>query len=163
KGTDSASQRAQLRTYVHEMGHCFNLLHSWQKDLADPPAPLGPNHGLGDLSWMNYAWRYQPLPPAPGGEAAYWTGFAFPFTDNQPVHVRHAFYRDVIFGGSSFGTGAADIDPELFEDRIEDNSGLALELQAKETFALGEPVVVEIKLSTTDLRGRRVHAHLHPK
>ncbi|SRR6266404_630176 len=71
QGTDAASQRAQLRTYVHELGHCFNLLHSWQKNLANPPQPLGPNGGLGDLSWMNYTWKYQPSPPAPGGDAAY--------------------------------------------------------------------------------------------
>ena len=55
QGHGSGSQRAQLRTYVHELGHAFNLLHSWQKNLADPPQPLGPNSGFGDLSWMNYA------------------------------------------------------------------------------------------------------------
>jgi hypothetical protein len=162
KGTDAANQRAQLRTYVHELGHCFNLLHSWQKDLANPPAPLGPNGGLGDLSWMNYAWRYQPPPPEPGGEAAYWANFPFRFTNNEIIHLRHAFYRNITLGGNAFGTGAAEVDPELFADRTEDNSGLNLELRSKDMVAFGEPVVVEIKLSTTDLRGKRVHSYLHP-
>lgn len=162
KGMDAANQRAQLRTYVHELGHCFNLLHSWQKNLANPPAPLGPNGGLGDLSWMNYAWKYQPPPPAPGGEAAYWANFPFQFTDNEIVHLRHAFYRNIILGGNAFGTGAAEIDPMLFADAVEDYSGLQLELRAKSAFAFGEPVVVELKLSTTDTRGRRVHTFLHP-
>jgi hypothetical protein len=162
QGTDAANQRAQLRTYVHELGHCFNLLHSWDKVFADPPAPLGPNGGLGDLSWMNYVQRYQPSPPAPGGEAAYWANFPFQFTDNEIIHLRHAFYRNITFGGNAFGTGAAEIDPELFADRTEDNSGLKLELRSKDMLAFGEPVVVEIKLSTTDLRGKRVHSYLHP-
>lgn len=162
KGTDAATQRAQLRTYVHELGHCFNLLHSWQKNLANPPAPLGPNGGLGDLSWMNYAWQYQPPPPAPGGEAAYWANFPFQFTDNEIAHLRHAFYRNIILGGNAFATGAAEIDPMLFADAVEDYSGLQLELRARSAFAFGEPVVVEIKLSTTDTRGRRVHTFLHP-
>jgi hypothetical protein len=162
QGTDAASQRAQLRTYVHELGHCFNLLHSWQKNLGDPPAPLGPNGGLGDLSWMNYVQNYQPPPPAPGGEAAYWANFPFQFTDNEITHLRHAFYRNITIGGNAFGVGAAEIDPELVADRTEDNSGLRLELRSKEVFAYGEPVVVEIKLSTTDLRGKRAHSYLHP-
>jgi hypothetical protein len=162
KGADAASQRAQLRTYVHELGHCFNLLHSWQKNLGDPPAPLGPNGGLGDLSWMNYVQNYQPPPPAPGGEAAYWANFPFQFTDNEIIHLRHAFYRNITFGGNAFGVGAAEIDPELFADRTEDNSGLKLELRSKDTYAYGEPVVAEIKLSTTDLRGKRAHSYLHP-
>ena len=163
QGTDPASQRAQLRTYVHELGHCFNLLHSWQKNLADPPAPLGPNGGLGDPSWMNYAWKYQPPPPAPGGEAAYWANFAFQFTDNELVHLRHAFYRNIAFGAEPFGKGAAEVAPELFAEQVKDRSGLKLELRGRPTFVLGEPVVVEIKLSTTDNRGRQVHAYLHPK
>jgi hypothetical protein len=163
QGTDAATQRAQLRTYVHELGHAFNLLHSWDKGFADPPQPLGPNGGLGDLSWMNYAWKYQPPPPAPGGEAAYWADFPFHFTDNELVHLRHGFFRNVIMGANPFAKGAAEVDPALFDEPLADNSGLAFELRAKDAFGYGEPVVVELKLSTTDLRGRETHGYLHPK
>ena len=163
QGEDANSQRAALRTYVHELGHAFNLLHSWQKHLADPPAPLGPNGGLGELSWMNYAWKYQPTPPAPGGEGAYWSSFPFQFSDNELVHLRHGAYKNVIMGANPFGKGAAEIDPDLFADPIDDHSGLALELRARDAFAYGEPVVVELKLSATDLRGKDTHGYLHPK
>jgi len=162
QGADPASQRAALRTYVHELGHAFNLLHSWQKDLADPPAPLGPNQGFADLSWMNYPQNYLPQGGGAGGTAAYWNDFAFQFTDDELRHLRHGFYRDVIMGANSFGTGAAEIDPDIFAEPIVDNSGLALELRGRETFGYGEPVVVELKLSTTDLRGRTTHGYLHP-
>jgi hypothetical protein len=163
QGTDVATQRAQLRTYVHELGHAFNLLHSWDKGFADPPQPLGPNGGLGDLSWMNYAWKYHPPPPAPGGEAAYWASFPFQFNDNELVHLRHGFMRNVIMGANPFAKGAAEVDPALFAEPLTDDSGLAFELRAKDAFGYGEPVVVELKLSTTDLRGRETHGYLHPK
>ncbi|TMS00098.1 hypothetical protein [Nonomuraea basaltis] len=154
KGTTPESQRAQLRTYVHELGHAFNLLHSWQKHLATPPQPLGPDGGFGDLSWMNYVNNYRP-----NGEQGYWAAFPFQFTDPELVHLRHGFFRDVAMGAHAFGTGAAEIEP--FEQPIEDRSGLRLELRAKESFELGEPVVVELKLSCAG-EPRVTHGHLHP-
>ncbi|MFC8920650.1 hypothetical protein ACFT5C_33465 [Streptomyces sp. NPDC057116] len=163
KGTDPASRRAQLRTYVHELGHAFNLLHSWDKNIATPPQPLGPNGGLGDLSWMNYVGRYQPPPPAPGGEAAYWAAFPFQFTDNELIHLRHGFYRDVVMGGNPFKTGAAEVDADLFGDPVVNHSGLALEVRSPGAFRYGQPVVVELKLSTTDINGRSTHGHLDPE
>jgi hypothetical protein len=68
-GTNADKQRLQLYTYVHELGHCFNLLHSWQKQYATPPLANRPN----SLSWMNYPWNY------PGGGApTFWSKFPFP-------------------------------------------------------------------------------------
>lgn len=154
KGDSAAAQRAQLRTYVHELGHAFNLLHSWQKNLATPPQPLGPQGGFGDLSWMNYVQNYRP-----GGESGYWGSFPFQFTDSEVVHLRHGFFRDVVMGANAFGTGAAEISP--FEQPVQDESGLLLDLRAKDSFAFGEPVVVELKLATTG-EPRITHSHLHP-
>ncbi|GLZ35858.1 hypothetical protein Lesp02_80450 [Lentzea sp. NBRC 105346] len=163
-GTDAITLRAALRTYVHELGHAFNLLHSWQKQLADPPAPLGPNSGFGDRSWMNYPQNYIPVGGGPTGTGAYWNDFAFQFTDNELIHLRHAFYKNVIMGANQFGKGASDLDPELFDEPVLDESGLALDLRTRnQAFLYGEPVVVELKLSTTDLRGKRTHDRLHPK
>jgi hypothetical protein len=161
KGTAAYDQRAQLRTYVHELGHAFNLLHSWQKNLADPPQPLGDNSGFGDLSWMNYTWNYQPS-TGPGGDAAYWAAFPFQFTDNEVIHLRHGLFNNVVMGANPFGKGAAEIDPEVFAAPMQDRSGLALEVRSKGTFAYGEPVVVELKLSATDTRGTATHGYLHP-
>lgn len=161
QGAAAYDQRAQLRTYVHEIGHAFNLLHSWQKNLADPPQPLGDNNGLGDLSWMNYTWNYQPS-TGPGGDAAYWAAFPFQFTDNEVIHLRHGLYKNVVMGANAFAKGAADVDPDLFDSPTEDRSGLALEVRSKPAFAYGEPVVVELKLSATDTRGTVTHGFLHP-
>lgn len=162
KGLDAENQRAQLRTYVHELGHAFNLLHSWQKDLASPPQPLGLNHGFGDLSWMNYPQNYNRGDGSPAGTTAYWAAFPFQFTANELIHLRHGYYRNVIMGANAFLVGAGDIDAGLFEDPVVDDSGLRLELRSKDVYEFGEPVVVELKLSTTDLRGRMTHGYLHP-
>ncbi|MBS1806708.1 MAG: hypothetical protein JST84_00785 [Acidobacteria bacterium] len=150
-GTSAEIQRAMLRTYVHELGHCFNLLHSWDKGRA------------GALSWMNYPWRYAPLPPQPGGEAAYWAKFDFQFDDGELIHLRHGFRNAVIMGGNNWAVGAGDNDAQDFAEAVEDNSGLKLEISARNRFAFAEPVVVELKLSTTDMRGKVVAPYLHPK
>jgi hypothetical protein len=155
-GATADRLRLQLYTYVHELGHCFNLLHSWQKSFAVPPAPNRP----AALSWMNYPWYY------PGGDSAFWSAFPFQFDDLEVIHLRHAFRNNLIMGGNNFTIGSALTalqDPQAFADPIEDNSGLQLELEApKPSFAYGEPVVLEIKLRLTDMRGKRVHAYLHP-
>lgn len=153
-GTTADQLRLQVYTYVHELGHCFNLLHSWQKQFANPPAPNRPS----SLSWMNYPWNYPN-----GGATAFWNGFAFQFDDLEVIHLRHAFRNNIIMGGNPFATGAALETSQAFADPIADDSGLQLQLKARKSFAFGEPVVLELKLSTTDLRGKRVHSDIHPK
>lgn len=155
-GTTADKLRLQLFTYVHELGHCFNLLHSWQKSFAVPPVPNRPNA----LSWMNYPWNY----PS-GGATAFWNAFPFQFDDQEIVHLRHAFRNDIVMGGNNFATGSALsalCDDRAFAEPVVDNSGLKLELEASRSFALGEPVVMEIKLRATENRGKMVHSHLHP-
>lgn len=152
-GTSADKLRLQLYTYVHELGHCFNLLHSWQKELANPPAPNRPN----SLSWMNYPWNY------PGGGApTFWSKFPFQFDNQEILHLRHAFRNNIVMGGKNFAVGSA-LGREVMQDLIHDESGLKLTISThKKSFALGEPVVLEIALGTTDHRERQVHTWLHP-
>ena len=144
--------RRQLYTYVHELGHCFNLLHSWQKSLAQPPGIDRPNA----VSWMNYPQFF------PGGEAAFWSAFPFQFDNEEVVHIRHAFRNHVIMGGSNFAVNSALEDTERFNRPVEDHSGLELQLSAPRSFVLGEPVAIELKLAALDSRGRAVTPYLHP-
>ena len=156
-GTAPTRQRDQLYVCVHELGHCFNLFHSFHKKYMNPPMP----NREWSLSWMNYPQNYRPVPPAPGGSAAFWSAFPFQFDDLELIHLRHGFRNDVIMGGNPFGTGAALTDGD-FAEPVEDRSGLTLALEAKASFMLGEPVVIEIKLRATDNRGKRVHRQLNP-
>lgn len=151
-GTSAEQLRLQLYTCTHELGHCFNLLHSWQKSLATPPKPNIPS----SLSWMNYPWGY------PGGPAAFWNHFNFQFDTSELSHVRHGFRNNVIMGGNPFTVGSSLQDiGGMFEDNIENTTNLELELEAKKTYLLGEPVVLETKLKTTSTRNNRVISSLH--
>ena len=153
-GTTPQALRVQLQTYVHELGHSFNLLHSWQKSLATPAGVDRPN----SLSWMNYPWKY-PL----GGEAAFWSSFPFQFDDGELIHLRHAYRNNIITGASPFAIGSGMERPELMDDPIANNTGLRLDIStANPNFALGEPVVLTLKLQATDQCGKRVHPYLHP-
>ena len=152
-GTTADAKRLQAYTCVHELGHCFNLLHSWQKSLAIPPQPNRP----GSPSWMNYPWRF------PGGPGAFWSAFPFRFDAQELVHIRHGFRNDVIMGGNPFRVGSALEDLESWNDPIEDRSGLRLELEAPASFAYGAPVTVQVRLISADPRGIAVTKHVRPR
>ena len=145
-------ERHLLYTYVHELGHAFNLLHSWDKARPD------------SLSWMNYDWRYDQR----NGLGSYWNNFNFRFDTGELMHMRHGFRTNVIMGGSDWAVGAGlehgDELSVFSQEMIENNSSLQLELApVKKTFNLGEPVVTEIKLRCMHLNGQTVNANLHPK
>ena len=152
-GTTAELLRLQLYTYVHELGHCFNLLHSWQKSLATPP---GVDRPLA-RSWMNYPWKF------PGGPTAFWNVFPFEFDDGEVVHLRHAFLNHIIMGGANFAVGSGVAAPEKFDLPLEDHSGLRLSISAPETFVLGEPVTIDLRLTATDSRAAIVHPYLQPE
>ena len=148
-GSNDAN-RHTLYCYVHELGHSFNLLHSWDKGRPD------------SLSWMNYDWKYDQR----HSSGSFWANFAFQFDNLELVHIRHDYRNSVIMGGDNwatnagFGTGEERLD--ITQPIIENRSGLALDLSAKATFALGEPVVVKLRLQLRDLNGKTVNAKLHP-
>jgi len=153
-GTTAEKLRLQLYTYVHELGHNFNLLHSWQKSLGTPAVPNRPL----SLSWMNYPFNY----PAPGGEATYWNQFAFQFDNEEIIHLRHAFRNDIIMGGKNFAVGSA-LGQEIMNDPVRNDTGLNFSISThRRKFSLGEPVVLQLALDTSDSKGRRVHTWLHP-
>ncbi|MGI9594817.1 MAG: hypothetical protein ACR2QK_01575 [Acidimicrobiales bacterium] len=158
-GTTAVKRRDQLYVGVHELGHCFNLFHSFHKTYMKPPLPNRPDA----LSWMNYPSRYQA--DSTGGAAAFWNAFPFQFDLLERIHLRHAFYENIVFGGNPFGTGAAlDVGAEYSNVSV-DQSGLRLELSAeKSTFRWGEPPIVEIALRLRDLNGKDVvsERQLHP-
>jgi hypothetical protein len=155
-----ANQREQLYVNVHELGHCFNLFHSFHKAFMTPPLPNRP----GALSWMNYPQNYAPGGGTPGGAAAFWAAFPFQFDDLELAHVRHGFRNAVIMGGNPFGTGAALEVGDDYADQVADTSGLRLMISpAEERVTLGTPVVLNIALIVE--RTQQVHRReqLHPK
>ncbi|NII29099.1 hypothetical protein HB364_28730 [Pseudoflavitalea sp. X16] len=151
-GLTAEQKRLQLYTCIHELGHCFNLLHSFQKNLAIPPKPNIPN----SLSWMNYPQFY------PGGAAAFWSAFPFQFDAVEVAHIRHGFRNNVLMGGNPFRVGASlEETGNIFEDNIENHTSLYMELEAKKSYLLGEPVCLETQLKTSSNLSTQVMSNLH--
>lgn len=141
----AAVQRMRFWTAVHELGHTFNLAHAWQKSLTiggrGPWLPLSDDDEA--RSFMNYPFRVG------GGPSAFFSDFAYRFTDDELLFLRHAPERFVQQGNALWfdhhGFQQADLSPE---------PQLALELrvhrddwQGIPTFGFLEPVYVEMKLA----------------
>lgn len=148
----AVDQRNQLYVNVHELGHCFNLFHSFHKKYMNPPLPNRPD----SLSWMNYPTMYT------GGATAFWNNFPFQFDELELKHLRHAYRNDVVIGGNPFGEGAAAEHHGGFMDNVRDESGLSLTLTTPHFVALGTPIHVDIQLSNVSHVTRQVAVDLHP-
>lgn len=67
--TSDKKDRLLLQTFIHEVGHSFNLPHAWQR---------GTNADSASQSFMNYPWGYT---GGSGGETAFWSDFRWEFDD----------------------------------------------------------------------------------
>ncbi len=146
--TDGDAWRARMTffTLVHELGHTFNLAHSWQKALETPWMPL--RDEAEARSFMNYPQRVR------GGEAAFFNDFVYRFSDTDLMFLRHAPERFVQMGNADWfddhGFRLAHTDPDC---------GLALELRvrpARTEFEFLEPILLELKLCNTGDREQQV-------
>lgn len=133
--------RMMFWTAVHEMGHAFNLAHSWQKHLGTPWIPLSSEPEA--RSFMNYPFRVA------GGQSAFFADFEFRFSDPELVFMRHAPERFVQQGNADWfdhhGFEGAAMDPE---------GSFHLQLRvdrSRPIFDFLEPIVLELRL--TNLSG----------
>ncbi len=133
-------ERMKFWTACHEMGHAFNLAHSWQK--AHPPSwgnpwiPLPNEHEA--RSFMNYPYNVS------GGQTAFFSDFEYRFSDSELLFMRHAPARFVQMGNADW------FDDHGFEQsQVSPEPAFRLELRAnreKPIFEFMEPVVLEMKL-----------------
>jgi hypothetical protein len=132
----AAAARQFLYTWVHEAGHAFNFLHSWDKSRPDA------------LSWMNYDWRYDNR----NGQDSFWGDFEFRFDDEELIHLRHGDRSEVIPGGDPWSTGWHLEAPVGAMSQEEGDAPLELLVRSKQSFSLLEPIVIELRLRN-DLEG----------
>ncbi len=129
-------KRMRYWTAVHEMGHAFNLAHSWQKSLGTPWIPLQDEPEA--RSPMNYPYRVA------GGERTFFADFRYRFSDPELLFLRHAPERFVEMGYADW------FDHHAFEQAAAPVPGLTLELRtrpARKTFEFLEAIVLELKLT----------------
>ena len=132
----AAVQRMRFWTAMHEIGHCFNLAHSWQKSLGTAWVPLADVPEA--RSYMNYPYRVA------GGPAAFFADFHYGFDDDELLFLRHAPERFVEPGAAPW------FDHHAFEQaRLMSATTLELTLRvnrAEARYEALEPVVAELKL-----------------
>ncbi|MDX1620359.1 MAG: hypothetical protein R3320_05175 [Nitriliruptorales bacterium] len=139
---DAYKRRMRFWTAVHEMGHAFNLAHSWQKHLGNPWRPLSSEPEA--RSFMNYPFNVS------GGQAAFFADFEYRFSDAELLFLRHAPERFVQQGNADW------FDDHGFEQaRQTVASDLTLIVRAnraRDEYEFLEPVTVELKLKNTSDR-----------
>ncbi len=156
-GNNRNFKRDHFHTIIHEMGHAFNLLHSFQKTFGSRWHNSVVNEP-GAASFMNYPDNY------PGGENAFWRDFAFRFSDQELLFLRHAPEAYVNMGGSNFAVDHAMTAPsmELLQELSQQDRGsatLQLDLRVNKqrpVFEFMEPVVLELKLKNISNQPREV-------
>lgn len=140
--------RMRFWTAVHEMGHAFNLLHSWQKALGTPWIPLANEPEA--RSYMNYPYRVA------GKVPAFFANFEYRFTNSELLFMRHAPRHFVQMGNAAFAQSHG------FEStRVAEEPGLTLEVRfnrPQPVFDFMEPVVAELKLKNVSSEPRIVDA-----
>lgn len=147
--TSAKKDRLILQTFIHEIGHAFNLPHSWQRT-ANPDS--------GSESFMNYPWGYT---DNGGGETNFWSNFRWEFDDDELIWMRHADRNDVIFGGRDWigNNLSADLRPsfEALEAPVE------LEIRSPNVFDIGVPVQLGLKLTNSSTSSVHVIDRLQPE
>jgi len=138
--------RMRFWTAVHEMGHAFNLAHSWQKSLGAPWVPLANEPEA--RSFMNYPYSVA------GGQAAFFANFEYRFSDQELLFIRHAPERFVQMGN------AAWFDHHGFQEAVvAEEPTLALEIRVnreRARYEFMEPVWLEVKLTNIGTQPRLV-------
>ncbi len=137
-------------TACHEMGHAFNLAHSWQKSLGTPWIPLGNEPEA--RSFMNYPYHVA------GGQTAFFSNFEFRFSDAELLFMRHAPARFVQMGNADWfdhhGFEQANVSPE---------PTLKLDVRVNRKmpeFEFLEPIVLDLKLGNLTQQPQIVHQNL---
>jgi hypothetical protein len=125
---------------MHEIGHTFNLAHSWQKSLGTAwvPTPDEPSA----LSYMNYPYNY------PAGLDAFFAAFEYGFSPSELLFMRHAPERFVKMGAAPWFSQHG-FEEEAYEQvRAAATGPLELEVRVhrQTPYEFLEPVVVELRL-----------------
>ncbi len=159
---NEAAARELFFDLIHEMGHAFNLAHSFQKHASSGTAWPAPSwmptvQDPQAMSWMNYPdlATESGSPSSPTLSATwFYNRFRFRFDRNELLFLRHAPDRFVQMGNEAWFTNHgrishSEVDPSLgFEIRTR-----------KPVFQLGEAMEIELKLWNKGPRAIEVPGH----
>ena len=152
--TTDQKNREYVETAIHELGHAFNLGHTFQR---------AQHQDYASTSFMNYDWKFT----GGGGTTAtqkatdFWSDFRWEFDDIELIWLRHADRRSIIFGASDFiGDNLSIIaEPEMETQGLP----ITLEVISKEIYEYAEPLQIELKLKNTSNTTQTVDNRLEPE
>jgi hypothetical protein len=148
--TTAKQDRFFLETFVHEIGHNFNLPHTWSRTINDSAA---------SNSFMNYPWGYT---GGAGTESAFWSDFKWEFDDCELNWMRHGNRPDVIFGGNNWiGNNLSHFPGD--DICTPKPMGIQLEVRAPHVFDFAQPLFVELKLKNIAGHVVSLPNALHPE
>lgn len=128
-------ERQKFWATCHEIGHGFNLYHSWQREDAKSWMPLKNESHIA--SFMNYPDRY------PGRSKCYFRDFLYEFSDSELLFLRHSPDHFVRMGDARW------FDVEGF-NHFTPHPRLKLKtFLSKENFDFMETVFIRLSLSNT--------------
>ncbi len=130
--TSEKRNRLILWTFCHELGHSFNLPHTWQRTA---------NPDNASESFMNYITGYT----GGGGASGYWSNFRWEFDDCELIWMRHQCRNDVIFGGNDWIGNNLSV--YLNPQAESSGRGLQLTLDSDPVLDCAEPVRLELTLT----------------
>ena len=127
------SMRDFLYSFVHEAGHAFNFVHSWNKQPSRPTS----------LSFMNYPQEADKIL----GEGYFWKNFYFRFDDDELIHLRHGNRPAVIMGGDAWGSDRHLESPAAALFQVEKGEPLVeLLIRSEPYYEFMEPVTIELRI-----------------
>jgi hypothetical protein len=151
---EAMALRKYLFTWVHEIGHAFNLPHCWQRT-ADATSTA--------LTWTNDDLKF---PPQNGD--GFWDRFDFAFDQHDLIHLRHGDLRQVIPGGADFTTGREldALDPKALKTNGGESQPvpqLELRLRCRSSFEHMAPIRVEARVLNLSGEAQRIRTNLSPE
>lgn len=143
---DAWFKRCKFFVTIHEIGHTFNLAHSWEKDIGTPWVTMSNNKEA--RSFMNYPWRVGGTNAALDEldrEKLFFQDFEYRFLDEELLFLRHAPEPFVQMGNSAWKHNHA---AALEEAASPDGNVLTLGLARHEpVFEFLEPIHLDLILS----------------
>lgn len=142
------NEAAKFITTVHEIGHCFNLFHSFEKKMTNngagkPFNPWIPEEMVdtsATRSFMNYHSEYT-------GGGNYFKDFRYRFSDQEIFFMRHAPKWFIKMGEYDWGFNHASVEDYELTVKID---------KPKNSYNFLEPVVVELQLKNISKEVKKI-------
>lgn len=136
---DAWLRRERFFAAVHEIGHCFNLVHSWEKGYGGGWISMGGSRN--ELSFMNY----------PHEVSNFYGGFRFQFDRGELMFLRHAPEDFIKMGGTAYGENHGFImDRASVAGSSTPDFQLSLACgRERQVFEFLEPVTLDVQLTNT--------------